>query len=177
MTAVNDHYTWLEKESVQLSGIFQIEGINCMSCWWAPEMTHFCFGSKQTSQPVLRLQKTHYSISQRIVRISWLSSQTSLRFCLLLRLLEKIKRPPPLSFGHNTNLFRVEVKSFLLVFSLKNSTGNSRGHRKTICLCIRVCPQATMTERSSQISERLLLFIAVYIAWQLKLQPSVGFNR
>ena len=88
--------------------LFQMEEINCMGPWNAP----FCFGSKQTSQLFLRLQRTHYSISRRIVGISRLSSQTSL--CSRWRRLKGF-----FFIEHNTNPFTAEDGSSMIVFSLK----------------------------------------------------------
>lgn len=49
--------------------VFQMVEINCMACWWAPEMP-FLFWFKVNRQLSLWLQRTHCSISQIIVKIS-----------------------------------------------------------------------------------------------------------
>ena len=102
--------------------VFQMEEINCMGPWNAP----FCFGSKQTSQLFLRLQRTHYSISRRIVGISRLSSQTSL--CSRWRRLKGF-------FLSGITLTHLQWKSEVpWLFSLwKNGAANSWRRRETIC--------------------------------------------
>lgn len=54
--------------------VFQMEGINCMACWWAPEMP-FLFWFKAKRPLSLRLQRTPCSVSQKIGKISELPSQ------------------------------------------------------------------------------------------------------